>query len=188
MHSVGVIHGRFQVLHNDHMVYLLAGKERCQHLVVGITNPDPFCTAEDATNPERSRPDANPLTYYERQAMLKAAFLAQGLSQDEFSLVPLPINYPERFKYYVPTDAVFFLTIYDEWGERKLALFNELGLRTEVMWRRPAEQKGISAATVRGLMAKGEPWEHLVPPAVAQFIRENGLDARIRELCSQNAA
>jgi len=36
----GVVHGRFQVLHNDHVKYLLAGKARCRHLVVGITNPD----------------------------------------------------------------------------------------------------------------------------------------------------
>lgn len=26
--DVGVIHGRFQVLHNDHLKYLLAGKEK----------------------------------------------------------------------------------------------------------------------------------------------------------------
>ena len=41
MHKIGVIHGRFQLLHNDHLKYLLAGKKRCEHLVVGITNPDP---------------------------------------------------------------------------------------------------------------------------------------------------
>ncbi len=46
--TFGVIHGRFQILHNDHMRYLLAGKERCEHLVVGITNPDPTLVREDA--------------------------------------------------------------------------------------------------------------------------------------------
>jgi D-arabinose 5-phosphate isomerase GutQ len=38
--DVGVIHGRFQILHNDHLKYLLAGKDLCRHLVIGITNPD----------------------------------------------------------------------------------------------------------------------------------------------------
>ena len=39
--ETGIIHGRFQILHNDHVKYLLAGKQFCRHLVVGITNPDP---------------------------------------------------------------------------------------------------------------------------------------------------
>ena len=39
MDKVGVIHGRFQLLHNDHMKYLLAGKQRCEHLIIGICNP-----------------------------------------------------------------------------------------------------------------------------------------------------
>lgn len=48
MIRTGVIHGRFQLLHNDHLKYLLAGKARCEHLVVGITNPDPCLTKADA--------------------------------------------------------------------------------------------------------------------------------------------
>ena len=51
MIEVGVIvseHGRFQVLHNDHFKYLMAGKAQCRHLVVGITNPDPTLTRRDA--------------------------------------------------------------------------------------------------------------------------------------------
>lgn len=35
MVEVGVIHGRFQVFHNDHLEYVLAGKSRCRHIVVG---------------------------------------------------------------------------------------------------------------------------------------------------------
>jgi len=54
MIDTGAIHGRFQVLHNDHMKYLLAGKERCVHLVIGITNPDPILTRADPADPERS--------------------------------------------------------------------------------------------------------------------------------------
>ena len=44
MIQTGVIHGRFQVLHNDHLKYLLAGKADASTLVVGITNPDPCQT------------------------------------------------------------------------------------------------------------------------------------------------
>ena len=36
--KTGVIHGRFQGLHNGHMEYLLTAKKRCDFLVIGITN------------------------------------------------------------------------------------------------------------------------------------------------------
>ena len=74
-YDLGVIHGRFQVLHNDHIKYLMAGKELCKHLVVGITNPDPSLTRDSDTNPHRSTSIANPLTYYERYLMIQAALL-----------------------------------------------------------------------------------------------------------------
>ena len=54
MHELGVIHGRFQLLHNDHLKYLLAGKQRCRHLVIGITNPDPTLTRADPADPART--------------------------------------------------------------------------------------------------------------------------------------
>ncbi|MFW9785970.1 MAG: adenylyltransferase/cytidyltransferase family protein, partial [Candidatus Heimdallarchaeota archaeon] len=94
-YEIGVIHGRFQVLHNDHIKYLMAGKNMCNYLVVGITNPDPSLTRDSEANPHRSKPFANPLTYYERFLMIQAALLEQGLSYTEFSIVPFPINVPE---------------------------------------------------------------------------------------------
>ena len=71
MVEVGVIHGRFQVLHNDHMEYILAGKARCEFLVIGITNPDPTLTRTDPADLSRSAATANPLTYFERCIMAR---------------------------------------------------------------------------------------------------------------------
>ena len=116
MIETGVIHGRFQVLHNDHLRYLLAGKARCRHLVVGITNPDPSLTAADEADPERHDPHANPLTYYERYVMVRDVLREAGLSEQEYLIVPFPVNRPELYRFYVPLDGTFFLTIYDDWG------------------------------------------------------------------------
>jgi nicotinamide-nucleotide adenylyltransferase len=136
MIEVGVIHGRFQVLHNDHLKYLLAGKSRCRHLVVGITNPDPILTRHHPADPHRSIPTENPLTYFERYIMIQAALIEAGLGIFQFSLVPLPINLPELYRFYVPMDATFFLTIYDPWGRTKLQHFESLGLKTHILWER----------------------------------------------------
>jgi nicotinamide mononucleotide adenylyltransferase len=182
MTETGVIHGRFQVLHMDHLKYLLAGKARCGHLVVGITNPDPFLTREDPADPNRSHPASNPLTYFERFVTVQAALIETGLAATDFSVVPFPINFPDLYRYYVPLDAVFFLTIYDPWGRRKLERFQALGLRTEVLWEKPPDEKGLSASDIRDRMAKGESWEDLVPPTTAGLMKAWNIPNRLRKM------
>ncbi len=182
MHPLGVIHGRFQVLHNDHVAYLLAGRARCRHLVVGITNPDPSLTRSDAADTHRSLPGVNPLTYFERYVMVRDALQEAGTALADFSVVPFPVNVPELYRHYVPLDAVFFLTIYDDWGRRKLELFRSLGLQTEILWERPREQKGLSAGEIRSFMVDGKPWKHLVPPSTARLMERWDISRRLREL------
>ncbi|SHF19778.1 nicotinamide-nucleotide adenylyltransferase [Desulfacinum infernum DSM 9756] len=182
LESVGVIHGRFQILHHDHLRYLLAGKERCDHLVVGITNPEPALTLPDPADPSRSDPSANPLTYYERLIMVREALCGAGVPLESFSIVPFPVNMPDRYRYYVPLDAVFFLTIYDEWGRKKRSLFESLGLKIHVLWEKPREQKGISAADVRRRLARGESWTHLVPDSTARLVEKWKIAQRLRSL------
>ncbi|MFX1324742.1 MAG: adenylyltransferase/cytidyltransferase family protein [Promethearchaeota archaeon] len=184
-YEIGVIHGRFQVLHNDHIKYLMAGKNMCNYLVVGITNPDPSLTRDSDANPHRSKPFANPLTYYERFLMIQAALLEQGLQLTEFSIVPFPINVPELIRYYVPLDAVFFLTIYDEWGRQKKHYFESLGLKINVLWEVPLEKKGLSSSDIRKSMVRGEKWEHLVPPSVSQLMKKWNIAQRLKELSSK---
>ncbi|WP_428559666.1 MAG: nicotinate-nucleotide adenylyltransferase [Solidesulfovibrio sp. DCME] len=176
---VGVIHGRFQLLHNDHLRYLLAGRERCRHLVVGITNPDPGRSRPETADAHRCDPAANPLTYFERQAMVRAALTAAGTAEADFTVVPFPVSFPELYRYYVPLNALFFLTIYDAWGRRKREYFAGLGLRIEVLWEVSPEQKGLSGTDVRRLMATGGAWRELVPPSVAALAEAWGLPARL---------
>lgn len=180
--ETGVIHGRFQVLHNDHLVYLLAGAALCRHLVVGITNPDPLLTKAESADPRRSSPAANPLSYFERYLMVRAVLDQAGFEPSRYSVVPFPINMPELYRYYVPLDALFFLSIYDDWGKRKLDYFSSLGLATHVLREVSAAQKGLSASEIRLRMALDESWEELVPPAVVTLMKKWKIPARLREL------
>lgn len=180
MEKIGVIHGRFQPPHTDHLKYLLAARSRCEFLVIGVSNPDPELTRADEADPERARPASNPLSYYERLILIRRALVDEGVDPRSFCVVPFPINYPDRLRHYVPMDSVFYMTIYDEWGEKKLKLFEGLEVRVEVMWRR--KEKGITGSEVREAIRGGEDWEGLVPPGVADLMKEMGLDARIREM------
>jgi nicotinamide-nucleotide adenylyltransferase len=182
LYPTGVVHGRFQILHNDHLKYLLAGKARCEHLIVGITNPDPSLTREDSTDPGRSAAKANPLTYFERYTMAGAALVESGLSREDFSIVPFPINVPDLYRYYMPADAVYFITIYDHWGERKLELLQSRGLNVDVLWCRTPETKGITGSEIRSRMIDGRPWEQFVPKSTAALVRAWGVAERIRQM------
>ncbi|MFX1380360.1 MAG: nicotinate-nucleotide adenylyltransferase [Promethearchaeota archaeon] len=181
-YEIGVIHGRFQVLHNDHIKYLLAGKELCKYIVIGITNPDPSLTRDSEANPHRSSSIANPLNYYERYKMLEAALLEQGLKYSEFCIVPFPINIPELLKYYVPLDAIFFLTIYDDWGRQKRQYFKSLGLKVHVLWEVSLQNKGLSSSDIREDMIKDKEWEQYVPMSVARLMKDWDVIKRLKKL------
>ncbi|MBN1277131.1 MAG: nicotinate-nucleotide adenylyltransferase [Deltaproteobacteria bacterium] len=182
MIETGVIHGRFQILHNDHLKYLMAGKARCRHLIVGITNPDPSMTGDDLADPIRSRIDSNPLTYYERYVMMRDALNEAGLSMHEFSIIPFPINFPEAYKYYVPLDATFFLTIYDDWGRKKLEIFQSLGLKTEILWEISREEKGLSGDDIRRKIASGGDGKYLVPASTWSLVQKWGIPERLANM------
>jgi len=158
----------------------MAGRIRCDHLVVGITNPDPTVSKEDPADPHRSLAINNPLTYFERYSMVRLVLIEAGLSVQDFSIVPFPINVPELYKHYIPLEGTFFLTIYDEWGKRKLEQFENLRLKTEVLWARPPEEKGLRGSDIRKRMSVGEPWEHLVPTATQHLMRKWSIPERLR--------
>jgi nicotinamide mononucleotide adenylyltransferase len=180
---VGVAHGRFQPLHLGHLEYLLAAQAACRVLLVGITNPDPWQTAFEPTDPARGEPLANACTYYERHLMVEGALVESGVARSRFRVIPFPHGYPERLGHYVPPGALMLMTIYDEWGESKLDRFHRVGLRTRVLWRR--RDKITTGSVIRAAICERRPWEDLVPVATARVIREQGVDERIRRLARE---
>lgn len=179
--AIGVIHGRFQCLHNGHVEYLLAGKDRCEHLIIGITNY--LCNAESdrisKIDTHRLNDNANPFTYFERMEMVKLTMLENNIPESEFSIVPFPIEQPNLIFNFAPKNAVYYITIYDDWGKEKLKLLKGLNLNVEVMWERSQAEKPITGILVRQRILLGHKWEQLVPKAVANYIKSHGLENTI---------
>lgn len=180
MVETGLVFGRFQMLHLGHMEYLLEAKKLCKKLVIGVSIPDPGVIRFDEACPHRSADTANPLTFFERQQMIEQAMVEAGVDRNEFTIVPMPINYPERIRYYVPEDGEFFLTIYDDWGWERKKIIENLGYKVTVLWIRTDETRISSGTEIRQMMLEGKDWSHLAPPAVYQFAKEHKLAERIR--------
>lgn len=192
MDRFGVVQGRFQMIHQGHMEYFLAAKERCEFLYIGICDEDPdrayFHASYDPSKDAGSEPHRSlvyPLyifTFLERMLMVKRALERAGVPPESFIVGPFPVQKPHLLKYYLPQDAVVYVTIYDDWGEKKLGIFENLGYRTSVLWRRTMDERFTTATEVRRRMAAGEPWAHLVPEGVAEVIEEMGLSAKLAKL------
>ncbi len=159
----GVIHGRFQPFHNEHLEYLRLAAARCEHLIVGITNPERDASLIERTHATRHLPDNNPYTYWERLLIVEAVLDAECL---DGRVVPFPISEPERLKHYVPSRGTHYLRVFDDWGEEKVRRLQGLGFDVVVL--EPGAEKKLSARDVRVCMREGGPWRDLVPPAVAR--------------------
>lgn len=180
MVELGFIHGRFQLFHNDHLNYALLAKEQCKKLIVGITSPENASLIREEVDPHRSEAASNPFTYYERYQMVKLALLEAGLKQEDFEIVPYPIERPEILYNYVPLHATSFFTIYDKWGYEKLERLSSLGYGTVVLF--DDREKKMCSSDIRAKIFAGTEWKNMVPNAVYEYIMESGLTEKVIQL------
>lgn len=171
--DIGTAHGRFQPLHLGHMEYLLAAKNKCRFLVIGITNPDKTHIKKEVESNHRHLPFSNPLSYYERMIMIRNALVDEKVPIEEFAIVPCPIDVPEVLLEYLPSDAVHFVTIYDDWGYAKKKKFESIGFNVHILWTRKMTDRVTEGRIVRQRIIEDKPWEDLVPKATVKVLKNN---------------
>jgi nicotinamide mononucleotide adenylyltransferase len=167
-YTYGMIHGRFQPFHLEHLRYFRIAWERSENVLVGITNPDPNAVVEDELSPHRHLPEDNPFTFTERLMMIQDTLREEGYPMDRIFIVPLPIHHPERWRFYIPEGTAMFVIAYSPWERMKAERLRAAGLEVVLI---DSLAKGISGQEVRSLIESGGDWERFVPPAVARFIR-----------------
>ena len=167
-YKYGMIHGRFQPFHLEHLRYFRMAWERSENVLVGITNPDPSAILEDDLSDHRHLPEENPFSFTERLMMIQGTLREQGYDMERIFITPFPIHHPERWTYYVPPGTVMFVIAYSPWEIQKAARLRRAGLDVVV---EDALTRTISGRQIRKLLASGGDWEHLVPPTVARFLQ-----------------
>jgi nicotinamide-nucleotide adenylyltransferase len=75
-------------------------------------------------------------------------------------VTPFPVNTPEYWKYYVPSDAVQIMRILDPWDQEKQNLFRSYGFQVAIL-----EGKRVTSGTeIRRDILSGETdWRTRVP-------------------------
>jgi len=176
----GVVMGRFQVVHNDHVKILRAARPLCHHLIVAVRDPDPILGRGSTTTPDEDFHAKNPLTFFERSRVLRAVLAELDFEPAGYSIIPFPWERPELHTYYVPRDAVFFVPVNDERDEEILASLKAFGFEARQLWKRALTKRGPGSAEILRRMVASEPWEHLVPRATLSVFRKTGLLERMK--------
>lgn len=168
--SIGMVHGRFQPVHVEHLAYIRRGLERCSLLVIGITNPDRSDRAPEAASSHRHLDDANPFSFCQRAEMIKQCLFDAGEDLRRVSIVPFHLHDPSKWQDYVPPPSatVQYVRAFSVWEDQKIALFEKHGFHVEVLDKRAP--KNVEATQVRNLMRSGGNWRQLVPGGTQRVI------------------
>ncbi|MHB8793255.1 MAG: adenylyltransferase/cytidyltransferase family protein [Thermoleophilia bacterium] len=186
-YKYGQVHGRFQPFHNGHLEYIIAAKQRCDFLWVGITQINIRELAGSNVDIHRAEPGNNPLTFFERLCLIRDVLSDKGFEDNEFMIAPFPIEYPEILLDYLSTDIPIFTTIYDKWNEHKIELLNKAGYHTEILWKR--DFKEIQGTVIRKSIYEGKlDWKDSVPDLVKIFIERNNIQERLKLLINNKNA
>lgn len=167
---LGLVVGRFQPLHLGHMEYIIAAFRRCTHLYIGVTHPDPEKYYHHRADVHRSQRSANPFSYDLRVRMVKGLMKDFRVEAAEYDVVPIRLESPEDCRSQVPLGATVFITIYDEWGDAKKKIFENMGFEVEVLWKR--RETVTRGKDIRARIREGGEWQHLVPPSTYIVVQE----------------
>lgn len=152
-------------MHLGHQAVLTALCERFERVVIGIgsSNIDDY---------------RNPFSVTEVTDMLHLSLP----SYTNYTLIPIPDQISNRdWCRQVITvfgRPAFFITA-NPWVKALLA--EDFPVAAPVQFVPQQNHIAVSATMVRRYLAQGQGWNDLLPPAVAAYILENGLDQRFRQ-------
>jgi nicotinamide-nucleotide adenylyltransferase len=161
--------GRFQPYHNGHQSVLERICHWVDEIIIGVGSAQLSHTVE------------NPFTAGERVLMI-----TRSLAHLDCPIYVIPIEDIRRnaiWAAHVRSMAPPFDMVYSS-NPLVMQLFAEAGI--EVQSPDMYERQTHSGTAIRTLMLNGEPWEHLVPPAVVEVIREIRGVERLRQIAGSD--
>ena len=161
-HEHGLIVGRFQPFHLEHLRYTIAAAKKVNHLWIGITRPLGNLMPE--IGGLRAHDSSNPLPYWLRLKCVDTALLKDaGIPRSKFSIIPVSLN-REIAKDVVPQGAIFLTTIVEQWNIDREKLFINAGFK---VLRLDLGGKKISGSMIRDkIKQKDGTWKNYIPQSI----------------------
>lgn len=160
--SAGLVLGRFQPFHLEHLRFVLAALARCRMLTIGVTNPFGGLLPEPGET--RLTRSSNPLPFWLRKECIHAALDAEGIAPSRYQVHAVSL-FADVLKVIVPPTTCCFTTVFDQWGVQKEDLLRQAGFTVTQL---AVGTKSISGERVRQLMRSGSSeWRSLLPNSVA---------------------
>jgi len=153
----GLYIGRFQPFHKGHLYVVKRALEEVSEVIIGIGSTQANYDID------------NPFTCGERMEMIRAALEEAGIEHKRYWLIPIPdIHNNIVWVTHVVSLCPKFSIVYGG-NPHTLLLFEDMGY--EVRRVQLYKSELYSGTEIRRRIINDEPWEDLVPPAVAEFIR-----------------
>jgi nicotinamide mononucleotide adenylyltransferase len=166
--DLGMVHGRFQPFHHEHLEYVLHGISRSKKCIIAITQPNIKQIAECDMLPHRGTPEGNPYSFDERRDMIKLSLENLGISPDAYVIEPFDVDHAK-----ISIDSlvashgkpVQFIKIFSEWELHKKQLFENAGLEIVVVRGHASQitRKNVTGTLVRELVHSDRNWRDFVP-------------------------
>lgn len=162
--SRGLFIGRFQPYHLGHHQAILKLSSELDELIIAIGSA------------QHSHQLQNPFTAGERMYMISSAL--KGKLTNPCYLIPvMDVNRNSIWVAHLRSLCPPFERVYS-CNPLVLRLFREAGI--QAMEHELIQPKLYSGTEIRRRMIADEPWEHLVPPEVAQVIKQIGGVERLK--------
>jgi len=173
--DLGMVHGRFQPFHHEHLEYILHGINHSKKCLIGITQPDLKSISECKLLPHRGKPEGNPFTFKERSDMIKLSLMTIGIPNEKYEIFPFDIDKHEESipdiisKRGVPTQ---FIKLFSDWEFHKMEIFQQYCLKITIVRDELNEysHKNVSGTLVRELISSNRNWYDFVPVGTRQVI------------------
>lgn len=160
--------GRFQPPHYGHLHAIRHALALADEVIIAVGSAQYSHTVE------------NPFTAAERIEMLLRMLDGEGIPRSKCLIIPVP-DAPAHSQWVSVLESFcpkFDVALTND--PLSAVLLAEAGYRVEPI---PLLRRNVLSGTeVRRRMARGEDWAELVPPSVAEYLKESGLVERVRKL------
>lgn len=179
-YATGMVHGRFQPFHHEHLEYVLWGIANSKKCFIAITQPDIHNLSDTVGASHRAKSEGNPFTFEERKRMVELSLSRLGIPNNRYEVIKFNIDDMEKsFKELkninsgeIPTQ---FIKVFSQWEEYKKGKFIDLDLDIVEICETHKEyaSKNVTGTLVRELIFSKRNWKDYVPYGTQMVVQDS---------------